>query len=56
MVVEGALASRAIADLARTRDVEVPICEVVRAIVWEGLPVREALSSLLARSPKPEFY
>jgi glycerol-3-phosphate dehydrogenase (NAD(P)+) len=56
MVVEGALASLAITKLAQDYDVELPISEVVRAIVWEDQPVDEALSSLLERSSKPEFY
>jgi glycerol-3-phosphate dehydrogenase (NAD(P)+) len=57
MVVEGALASRAITDLARARgDVDLPISEAVRAIVWDGHPVKDTLISLLARSLKPEFY
>ncbi|MDR2196583.1 MAG: NAD(P)-dependent glycerol-3-phosphate dehydrogenase [Coriobacteriales bacterium] len=56
MVVEGALASAAITDLARAHSVELPISEAVRAIVWEGQVVEESLLSLLARSPKPEFY
>ncbi|MDD5806198.1 MAG: NAD(P)-dependent glycerol-3-phosphate dehydrogenase [Eggerthellales bacterium] len=56
MVVEGALACKTIGALAKRLDVELPICDVVRGIVWEGKGIQETVSSLMSRSLKPEFY
>jgi glycerol-3-phosphate dehydrogenase (NAD(P)+) len=56
MVVEGARAALAVTDLARSHGVELPISEVVRAIIWESALADTALYALLDRSPKPEFY
>jgi glycerol-3-phosphate dehydrogenase (NAD(P)+) len=56
MVVEGALASRSVTNLARMHGVEMPICEMVRQAVWEGLALDEMVSLLMQRPAKPEFY
>jgi len=56
MVVEGALASRSVTNLASLHGVELPICEMVRRGVWEGLDVDEMITLLMMRPSKPEFY
>ncbi|MDR3053651.1 MAG: NAD(P)-dependent glycerol-3-phosphate dehydrogenase [Coriobacteriales bacterium] len=56
MVVEGALACKAVCDLARTQGVEMPISEQVRSVVWEAQPLDAMIWKLLDRSSKPEFY
>jgi glycerol-3-phosphate dehydrogenase (NAD(P)+) len=56
MVVEGALACRSVTDLARRQNVDMPISMVVRDIVWNQQPLDEALTTLIERSFKPEFY
>ena len=57
MVAEGALACKTLAVLARTRHgVELPIADVVRGIVWEGLDAQAAAESLASRPLTTEFY
>jgi len=56
MVVEGALASQSVTNLASLNGVELPICEMVRRAVWEGLALDEMISLLMMRPAKPEFY
>ena len=56
MVVEGARACKTLATLSIRYDVELPITDVVRSLVWEGADPREAASMLAFRSLKPEFY
>ena len=56
MVVEGALACRTLRTLAAMYRVELPICDMVHSIVWEGVDPRTVASALLGRSLKPEFY
>lgn len=56
MVVEGALACNSIAHLAARYAVELPLCEMVRKAVWEGLALDEMILSLMQRPKKPEFY
>ncbi len=56
MVVEGALACRTLMSLAESLNVELPIAETVRRVVWEGLDARKAASELFERELKPEFY
>jgi glycerol-3-phosphate dehydrogenase (NAD(P)+) len=53
-VAEGAWTSRAAVQLARLHQVELPIAEQVAAIIWQQVPVREAMDALFARSPKEE--
>jgi len=40
--------------IARRVGVAMPICEEVRAVLFDGKPVHEALRSLLSREPRPE--
>ena len=56
MVAEGAQACRTLATLSVRYQVELPICDTVRALVWEGADPREVAGLLAARSLKPEFY
>lgn len=53
---EGVKSSEAVLELARKHNVEMPITEVVAAVVHHGMPIREAASLLMSRSPKPERY
>lgn len=53
-VVEGVVNAAAVTDLARQLGVEMPICEAVRAIVIDGVDIRDALSMLLDRPLKAE--
>ncbi len=56
MVVEGARAARSVWELACEKGIEAPITSAVHAILYEGTPVEEAISTLLGRSPRVEFY
>ncbi len=56
MVVEGALACRTIQTLSQAYRVELPITDMVRAVVWEGADAREAAKLLTGRPLKTEFY
>ena len=56
MVVEGAIASKTVTDLAQAHGVDMPISTVIRSIVWEHQTIDEAFTYLIERSFKPEFY
>ena len=56
MVVEGAIASKTVTDLAQAYGVDMPISMLVRSIVWENEPLERAITNLIERSFKPEFY
>ena len=51
---EGVKSCRSIRDLARRYGVEMPITEQVEKVCHEGMPVREAVTALMARQTKPE--
>jgi glycerol-3-phosphate dehydrogenase (NAD(P)+) len=53
---EGVASSGPVLELARARGVEMPITEVVEAVMRDGLPVAQAASMLASRSAKPEWY
>jgi glycerol-3-phosphate dehydrogenase (NAD(P)+) len=53
---EGVKSSRSVLELARTHGVEMPITEVVVAVMHDGLPVDKAELMLTSRSAKPERY
>lgn len=55
MVAEGAVACKTVTDLARKHHVEMPISEIVRRVLWEGLDPREAGRMLYDRPQKPEL-
>lgn len=56
MVVEGARACRSVAELANERNIEVPITRAVHGILYEGVSIQDAMTSMLDRSPHVEFY
>lgn len=53
---EGVKSSEAVLELARKHNVEMPITEVVAAVMHHGMPISEAGYLLMSRSPKPERY
>ena len=53
---EGATSCAAILELARKHGVEMPITEVVAAVIAGDLSVRDAIVALMSRSAKPEWY
>jgi len=53
---EGVASCGPVLELARSRGVEMPITEVVEAVMHDGLPVARAASMLASRSAKPEWY
>lgn len=55
-VAEGVQTVRAVTQLARRHEVEMPIAEEVRAMLVEGRPPREALANLMSREPKSEEW
>ena len=55
-VAEGVATSRSVLELAGQHSVEMPITEVVAAVVYGGLNVSEAALMLASRSAKPERY
>ena len=55
-VAEGVPTAKAAHEIASTLNVEMPIIEQVYGIIYDGLDVREAVGSLMARSLKSEFY
>jgi glycerol-3-phosphate dehydrogenase (NAD(P)+) len=55
-VAEGVKSSKSVLELARAHSVEMPITEVVAAVVYEGLDVGQAALMLASRTAKPERY
>jgi glycerol-3-phosphate dehydrogenase (NAD(P)+) len=55
MVVEGIPATRGVVTLARRAGVELPICEAVYRVVYEGEAPTAAIGGLLARAPAAEL-
>ncbi|MFD9285694.1 NAD(P)H-dependent glycerol-3-phosphate dehydrogenase [Streptomyces mirabilis] len=53
---EGVKSCRAILDLSRVHGVEMPITEVVAAVIDGTTSVPDAAAALLSRTPKPEQY
>jgi glycerol-3-phosphate dehydrogenase (NAD(P)+) len=53
-VAEGVPTTRAVVELARRFNVEMPITRAVHAVLFEGRDVLHALSDLMTREPKPE--
>ena len=54
-VVEGVLAARAVHRVARDADVEMPICEQLYRILYEGADPQAAVVALMKRELKSEF-
>ncbi|MFZ1343307.1 NAD(P)H-dependent glycerol-3-phosphate dehydrogenase [Thiothrix eikelboomii] len=53
--VEGAKSAHSIGKLAERVGVEMPICQQVTRILYEGLPPRQAVQELISRDLKAEF-
>ena len=53
-VVEGVLAAKAVREVANKTAVEMPICEEIYRILYEGAAPREAVGALMSRALKPE--
>jgi glycerol-3-phosphate dehydrogenase (NAD(P)+) len=53
-VVEGVPTTRAVHDLARRHEIQMPIAEAVYRILFEGLSPTDAIWSLMEREPKAE--
>jgi glycerol-3-phosphate dehydrogenase (NAD(P)+) len=53
---EGVTSYAPVLELARKNGVEMPITEVVAAVIGGKLPVEDAAAVLLSRSAKPEWY
>lgn len=56
MVVEGAEAAASVLQLAQERDVQVPITQAVYDLLYNEMPLSEAIDALLGRQPTEEFY
>jgi glycerol-3-phosphate dehydrogenase (NAD(P)+) len=48
--------SEAVLELARKHNVEMPITEMVAAVLHHGMSIEEAMLKLMSRTPKPERY
>ena len=55
-VAEGVTTSKSVLELARKHSVEMPITQVVAAVVYEGLDIGQAALMLASRTAKPERY
>ncbi len=53
-VVEGLHGARAVHQLATRHRIDMPICEVIYRVLYERLPVKEAVQALMARELRPE--
>lgn len=56
MVAEGVEASRGALQLAKRLRVEMPIVELMNVVLFEGMPVSEAVERLMAREPSHELW
>lgn len=56
MVVEGAIACKTLKTLEERYQVELPLTDTVRSVVWEKVPPKEAAAALIDRPLKAEFY
>jgi glycerol-3-phosphate dehydrogenase (NAD(P)+) len=54
-VAEGVKTAKSARDMARTLGVELPICEQVYAIMYEGKDPKQAVVELMKRNPKSEL-
>jgi glycerol-3-phosphate dehydrogenase (NAD(P)+) len=53
-VVEGLHAARAVHEVATREHIDMPICEAIYRVLYEGLPVGKAVQALMAREVRPE--
>jgi glycerol-3-phosphate dehydrogenase (NAD(P)+) len=54
MVAEGVRTTRSVEELSKKLSVEMPICEQMNLVLFEGKPPSEAISNLMLRDPKAE--
>ena len=55
-VAEGVTTAPVIVDLARRHEVEMPISEVVAAVLDARISPRDAITTLMSRQPQPELH
>ena len=55
-VAEGVRTARSARDLSRKLEIEMPIVEVVHAMLYEGLSATRALELLMLREPRRETW
>ena len=53
-VAEGVHSARAVETLAAERRIDMPITRAVCAVLFRGIPPRDAVQELLARDPREE--
>lgn len=53
--VEGAKSAQSVHKLAQRQQVDMPICQTVYRILYQGLAPRQAVGELIARAQKSEF-
>ena len=53
-VVEGVLAAKAVKQVADRMSVEMPICQEIYRVLYEGVAPRDAVGALMGRALKPE--
>jgi glycerol-3-phosphate dehydrogenase (NAD(P)+) len=53
-VCEGIYGARSVLEVSRRLGVDMPICEQVHRILYEGVSPAEAVMALMSRSLKPE--
>lgn len=53
-VVEGVKAARAVHEVSLQTEVEMPICEQIYRVLYEGLSPKDAVVALMSRTLKPE--
>jgi len=56
MVAEGVKTTRGVLELADRYDVEIPIAYQVGRVLYDGIPVVEAIASLMGREPRSEAH
>jgi glycerol-3-phosphate dehydrogenase (NAD(P)+) len=56
MIAEGVETARAAHALAKRQGIEMPITAQVHAVLFEDVPARDAVESLMLREPKPEQW
>jgi glycerol-3-phosphate dehydrogenase (NAD(P)+) len=55
-VAEGVRAAAAVRALARHHRLDMPICDAVFRVLYEAVPPRDAVETLLRREPRPESH
>lgn len=53
-VVEGVPTTKAVVELAKKHDVDLPISSAIGRVLFEGLDPLDGISELMSRQPKPE--